>query len=179
MSDYQGALFPDNSVPDDHVGFRGHTACQVVGITYRQLDYWARTDLVVPSVRSASGSGTQRLYSFKDILVLKIVKRLLDAGISLQNIRVAVDHLRVRGVDDLAGLSLFSDGSTVYECSSPEEIFDLLQGGQGVFGIAVGGTMREITGVLADFPAERVEGDQIVAVVPDELSQWRRTRHAG
>lgn len=92
------------------------SACQIAGITYRQLDYWARTSLVVPSIRSAAGSGSQRLYSFKDILVLKIVKRLLDTGISLHNIRVAVDHLRQRGVEDLANITLFSDGTTVYEC---------------------------------------------------------------
>ena len=94
----QAGLFPDDSVPDELVGYRGPSACQIAGITYRQLDYWARTSLVVPSIRGAAGSGSQRLYSFKDILVLKIVKRLLDTGISLQNIRVAVDHLRQRGV---------------------------------------------------------------------------------
>ena len=128
-----------DGLPDQLVGFRGPTACQVVGITYRQLDYWARTGLVVPSIRGAAGSGSQRLYSFKDVLVLKVVKRLLDAGVSLQNIRVAVEHLRRRGIRDLAGITLFSDGTTVYECSSPEEVVDLLQGGQGVFGIAVSG----------------------------------------
>ena len=78
------------------------TACHAVGISYRQLDYWARTGLVVPSVRDASGSGTQRLYSFRDIVVLKVVKRLLDAGVSLQNIRKAIETLRSWGVDDLA-----------------------------------------------------------------------------
>src|SRR3954452_7879871 len=165
----QGGLFPDNSVPDELVGYRGPSACQIAGITYRQLDYWARTSLVVPSIRSATGSGTQRLYSFKDILVLKVVKRLLDTGVSLQNIRVAVDHLRVRGIEDLAGITLFSDGTTVYECTSAEEIVDLLQGGQGVFGIAVGGTMREMTGQLAAFPGERIEDDEPVPVEPDEL----------
>ena len=175
----QDALFPNDAVPDDHLGYRGTTACQAAGITYRQLDYWARTSLVVPTVRGAAGSGSQRLYSFKDILVLKVVKRLLDTGVSLQNIRVAVDHLRKRGVDDLAGITLFSDGTTVYECSSPEEIVDLLQGGQGVFGIAVGGTMKEITGTLAEFPAERVEGDRIVEVAQDELAARRRARNVG
>ena len=133
----QAGLFPDDSVPDELVGYRGPSACQIAGITYRQLDYWARTSLVVPSIRGAAGSGSQRLYSFKDILVLKIVKRLLDTGISLHNIRVAVDHLRQRGVQDLANITLFSDGTTVYECTSAEEVVDLLQGGQGVFGIAV------------------------------------------
>ena len=173
----QGALFENTEVPDEHVGYRGPTACQAVGITYRQLDYWARTGLVEPTVRSATGSGTQRLYSFKDLLVLKVVKRLLDTGISLQNIRVAVDHLRDRGIEDLAGITLFSDGMTVYECTSPEEIVDLLQGGQGVFGIAIGGTMREMTGQLAEFPAERVDDEpQPDSTAKDELAARRRAR---
>ena len=101
----QDALFEDpNTPPSDGelIGYRGPTACSAAGITYRQLDYWARTGLVVPTIRSASGSGSQRLYSFKDILVLKVVKRLLDTGVSLQNIRTAVEHLRARGVEDLA-----------------------------------------------------------------------------
>jgi DNA-binding transcriptional MerR regulator len=110
--------------------------------------------LVVPSVRDASGSGTQRLYSFRDMVVLKVVKRLLDAGVSLQNIRKAIDALRQRGVDDLARITLISDGTTVYECRSPEEIIDLLQGGQAVFGIAIGGAFKEIQGSLAHLPAE-------------------------
>ena len=180
----QGELFPDpllddglDGMPDRLVGFRGPTACQVVGITYRQLDYWARTGLVVPSIRGAAGSGSQRLYSFKDVLVLKIVKRLLDAGVSLQNIRVAVEHLRRRGIRDLAGITLFSDGTTVYECSSPEEVVDLLQGGQGVFGIAVSGAMREISGSIRDFPMERADGGSVDDAPEDELSR-RRTRRA-
>ncbi|HEY1969694.1 MAG TPA: MerR family transcriptional regulator [Pseudonocardia sp.] len=176
----QGELFPDSALddgfPDQLTGYRGPTACQVVGITYRQLDYWARTGLVVPSIRSASGSGTQRLYSFKDVLVLKVVKRLLDAGVSLQNIRLAVDHLRARGVRDLAGITLFSDGTTVYECSSPEEVSDLLQGGQGVFGIAIGGAMREITGTIREFPAERADGLALPESPADELSKRRASK---
>ena len=140
------------------MGYRGPTACAAAGITYRQLDYWARTDLVVPSVRSATGSGSQRLYSFKDILVLKVVKRLLDTGVSLQNIRSAVDHLRARGVDDLARITLLSDGTTVYECTSSEEVVDLLRGGQGVFGIAVSGALRELIGHL---PSCRASGPMV------------------
>jgi DNA-binding transcriptional MerR regulator len=179
----QGELFPDpllddgfDGMPDRLVGFRGPTACQVVGITYRQLDYWARTGLVVPSIRGAAGSGSQRLYSFKDVLVLKIVKRLLDAGVSLQNIRVAVEHLRRRGIRDLAGITLFSDGTTVYECSSPEEVVDLLQGGQGVFGIAVSGAIREISGSIRDFPTERADGGSVDDAPEDELSRRRSKR---
>src|ERR687895_445548 len=110
VSGEQGELFPDVSVPDELVGYRGPAACQVAGITYRQLDYWARTGLVVPTIRSAQGSGSQRLYSFRDILVLKVVKRLLDTGVSLQQIRTAVQHLRDRGVNDLTQITLMSDG---------------------------------------------------------------------
>ena len=179
----QGELFPDpllddgfEGMPDQLVGFRGPTACQVVGITYRQLDYWARTGLVVPSIRGAAGSGSQRLYSFKDVLVLKIVKRLLDAGVSLQNIRVAVEHLRRRGIRDLAGITLFSDGTTVYECTSAEEVVDLLQGGQGVFGIAVSGAIKEIAGTISQFPPERADGGHVDAAPEDELTKRRRAR---
>ena len=131
------------------MGYRGPTACAAAGITYRQLDYWARTGLVEPSIRTAAGSGSQRLYGFRDILVLKVVKRLLDTGVSLQNIRTAVSHLRERGVDDLAQITLMSDGASVYECTSADEVVDLVQGGQGVFGIAVGRVWREVEGSLA------------------------------
>ena len=138
--------FPSSS---EDIGYRGPTACKAAGITYRQLDYWARTGLVEPSVRGATGSGTQRLYGFRDILVLKVVKRLLDTGVSLQQIRVAISHLRDRGVEDLAQITLMSDGASVYECTSADEVIDLLQGGQGVFGIAVGRVWREVEGELA------------------------------
>src|SRR4051812_32726930 len=180
QSPEQGALFSQPGLgSDESVGYRGPTACAAAGITYRQLDYWARTNLVVPTVRTAHGSGSQRLYSFKDILVLKVVKRLLDTGVSLQNIRVAVDHLSVRGVRDLAKVTLFSDGTTVYECTSPEEIVDLLQGGQGVFGIAVSGAMQEISGTIHEFPAERADGGIVEAHEPDELTQRRNARRTG
>ena len=167
---------PDPSLEDGVVGYRGVTACNAAAISYRQLDYWARTGLVVPSIRDASGSGTQRLYSFRDMVVLKVVKRLLDAGVSLQNIRKAIEALRSRGVDDLAQITLISDGTTVYECRSPEEVVDLLQGGQGVFGIAVSGAMRELTGIIADFPGERADGGESISAPEDELASRRKTR---
>ncbi len=155
-ADEQGLLFDDDVSPlPNDLGYRGPTACNAAGITYRQLDYWARTGLVEPTVRGATGSGTQRLYSFRDILLLKVIKRLLDAGISLQQIRSAVAFLRQRGTDDLTRVTLMSDGATVYECTSNDEVIDLLQGGQGVFGIAIGGVWREIEGSLADLPSER------------------------
>jgi DNA-binding transcriptional MerR regulator len=185
--DSQGTLFDDSEVPglsgdpgvpegsavpgqpdadSTEVGYRGPTACSAAGITYRQLDYWARTGLVEPSVRAAHGSGSQRLYSFRDILVLKVVKRLLDTGISLQQIRAAVQHLRDRGSADLAQVTLMSDGVSVYECTSADEVVDLLQGGQGVFGIALGRVWREVEGDLAVLPAVRAE-DGFVAVDPE------------
>jgi DNA-binding transcriptional MerR regulator len=179
----QGSLFDDqvfgDAVPgmDEVVGYRGPAACQIVGITYRQLDYWARTKLVVPSIRTATGSGSQRLYSFKDLAVLKVVKNLLDTGVSLNNIRIAVEQLRRHGVRDLARITLFSDGVTVYECTSPEEVVDLLQGGQGVFGIAVGGAMREISGTISRFPAERADAAVVDHAPEDELAS-RRNRGA-
>jgi DNA-binding transcriptional MerR regulator len=174
----QGLLFDDDvsTLPDD-LGYRGPTACNAAGITYRQLDYWARTGLVEPSVRSATGSGTQRLYSFRDILLLKVIKRLLDAGVSLQQIRAAVAHLRARGTDDLTRVTLMSDGATVYECTSNDEVIDLLQGGQGVFGIAIGGVWREIEGSLAELPSERTVDDSAEAHdAADELALRRQAR---
>jgi len=172
----QGLLF-DDDLPelDELVGYRGPTACKAAGITYRQLDYWARTGLVEPSVRSATGSGTQRLYGFRDILVLKVVKRLLDTGVSLQQIRTAVGALRERGVEDLAQITLMSDGASVYECTSADEVIDLVQGGQGVFGIAVGRVWREVEGSLALLPGERAD-DPPVEDPDDELATRRRTR---
>jgi DNA-binding transcriptional MerR regulator len=160
---------------DAELGYRGPTACSTAGITYRQLDYWARTGLVEPSVRSAHGSGTQRLYSFRDILVLKVVKRLLDTGISLQQVRAAVQHLRDHGTDDLAQVTLMSDGVSVYECTSPDEVVDLLQGGQGVFGIALGRVWNEVKGDLAVLPSVRAE-DGMVAADADELAKRRLRR---
>jgi DNA-binding transcriptional MerR regulator len=186
----EGGSPAETGLADDGVvGYRGVTACHAVGISYRQLDYWARTSLVVPSIRDASGSGTQRLYSFRDLVVLKVVKRLLDAGVSLQNIRKAIETLRSRGVADLAEITLISDGTTVYECHSPEEVVDLLQGGQGVFGIAIGGAFKEIQGSLSRLPAEPAgvvpvdEDDDVDFVGPgavgDELAVRRARRRAG
>ncbi len=177
----QGVLF-DDDLPklDATAGYRGPTAQRAAGITYRQLDYWARTGLVEPSIRSAAGSGSQRLYSFRDVLVLKVVKRLLDTGVSLQQIRVAVEHLRERGVDDLAQITLMSDGASVYECTSSDEVIDLLQGGQGVFGIAVGRVWREVEGDLAHLPTEHLT-DEDDAPAPHEGDQLaeRRARRIG
>jgi DNA-binding transcriptional MerR regulator len=178
----QGLLFGGSDLTDhpDDVGYRGPTACAAAGITYRQLDYWARTGLVEPSVRAAHGSGSQRLYSFRDILVLKVVKRLLDTGISLQQIRAAVTHLHRRGTGDLARLTLMSDGVSVYECTSTDEVVDLLAGGQGVFGIALSRVWQEVDGTLAELPSERAHSEAPGASGrdADELA-LRRARRTG
>jgi DNA-binding transcriptional MerR regulator len=178
----QGELFDGADLglpppPEEGVGYRGPVAMKAAGITYRQLDYWARTELVAPSVRPAAGSGSQRLYSFHDILVLRLVKKLLDSGVSLQNVRTAIEQLRTRGVEDLAGITLMSDGATVYECTSQDEVIDLLAGGQGVFGIAVGPVAREVEGQLAELPSERPGTEDAEAEHSgDELAQRRRRR---
>ena len=162
---YRAHEQPDTEMSAEEIGYRAPTACVAAGITYGMLDHWTRTGLVEPSVRAAHGPGSQRLYSFCDILVLKVVKRLLDTGISLQQIRAAVQHLRDRGTEDLAQVTLMSDGVSVYECTSADEVVDLLQGGQGVFGIALGRVWREVEGDLAVLPAVWAE-DGLLAVAP-------------
>ncbi|WP_040164120.1 MerR family transcriptional regulator [Microbacterium gorillae] len=165
-------LFTDG-MPElgNEVGYRGAQAARAAGITYRQLDYWARTELVEPTVRGASGSGSQRLYGFRDILVLKLVKRLLDTGISLQQIRIAVEQLRAAGIRDLAGTTLMSDGASVYLCTSSDEVIDLVSRGQGVFGIAVGKVLREVESTLVQF-------DPTAPDPVDELAARRAKRTA-
>jgi DNA-binding transcriptional MerR regulator len=143
-------------------GFRAPQVCNLVGISYRQLDYWARTDLLKPSLQSAQGSGSQRLYSFADVVQLRVVKRLLDAGMSLKKIRQAMDILREQLDSDspLADVTLLSDGHTIYAAHSDEEVVDLFRGGQGVFGIAVGPVQEELEGeILELFPDEAEDAD--------------------
>lgn len=133
------------------VGYIDATTCKAAGITRRQLDYWERSGLVTPSLGRRDG---ERLYTFRDILILKVVKRLLDTGVSLQQIRAAVQHLRAKGTRDLPVVTLMSDGISVYECMSPDEVVDLLVGGQGIFGIALGRVWSEIENTLADLMVE-------------------------
>ena len=173
----QDALFEGDFAPlPEDIGFRGPVASGAAGISYRQLDYWARTGLVRPEIRGARGSGSQRLYSFRDILMLKVVKRLLDAGVSLQQIRVAIDHLRSNGAEDLSRVTLMSDGVSVYECTNDNEVIDLLHGGQGMFAIALGGVWRDVQGSLAELPSERL--NPVVDTELDEFTARRIAKHA-
>jgi DNA-binding transcriptional MerR regulator len=162
--DYESGMLFTDGLPAQDIGYRGASAAAAAGISYRQLDYWDRTALVIPSIQTATGSGSQRLYSFRDILVLKLVKRLLDTGVSLQQIRLAVEQLRASGINDLTNTTLMSDGARVYLCTSQDEVIDLLGQGQGVFGIAVGRVLREVEATLVDFAAEEASAQDELAL---------------
>jgi len=138
------------------IGYRAPQVCNLVGITYRQLDYWARTDLLKPSVQSAQGSGSQRRYSFTDVVQLKVIKRLLDAGMSLKKIRQAMEILReqLRTAQPLRDVTLLSDGQTIFAAHSPDEVVDGFRKGQGVFGIAVGPVQDELEGEIHELYPE-------------------------
>jgi DNA-binding transcriptional MerR regulator len=142
-------------VIDQAEGYRAPHVCKLVGISYRQLDYWARTGLIQPSIQTARGSGSQRKYAFADIVQLKVVKRLLDAGMSLNKIRTAMDILRqqLQSNNPLTDVTLLSDGTTIYAAHSASEVVDIFKQGQGVFGIAVGPVQEELEGEIhALFP---------------------------
>lgn len=173
IDEYSSDMLFTDGLPsvDPRTGYRGTSAAAAAGITYRQLDYWDRTGLVQPSVRPAGGSGSQRLYAFRDILVLKLVKRLLDTGVSLQQIRIAVDQLRAAGINDLGRITLMSDGARVYLCTTEDEVIDLLGRGQGVFGIAVGRVLREVEASLVNMVSNHI--DEI-----DELAARRQNKQA-
>jgi len=135
----------NGSLPDE--GYRGAQVCSLVGITYRQLDYWARTGLLRPSIADATGSGSQRRYSYGDVLELKVIKRLLDAGLKLQQARQAVECLRGDLGADLASSQLVLAGSRSVLAQSDGEVVDLLAGGQGVFNIL------PLSGVVSELDA--------------------------
>ena len=140
--------------PEEIEGFRGPQVCKLVGITYRQLDYWARTDLLRPSLADAAGSGTQRRYSYHDVLSLKVIKKFLDAGLALPAARRAVECLRQAG-DDLASANIvLSDASSVL-ASNNDELVDLVRGGQGVLNIfPLASVVDELDAAIVDLTAD-------------------------
>lgn len=146
-------------------GYRGPVACKIVGITYRQLDYWTRTGLVTPSVAEAKGSGSQRLYSFSDLLRLKVVKNMIDAGVSLQKVREAIKEARARLGDDWAKATIVAQGGSIYACTSDAEVMDLLRSGQGVLGavVAVDKVLEDLRGTLREL---RPASEPATAVPP-------------
>jgi DNA-binding transcriptional MerR regulator len=132
----------------DERGYRVPDVCRIVGISYRQLDYWTRTGLIRPSVRDARGSGSQRLYSFQDLALLRIIKKLLDTGVSLQQVRKAIGTLRALKEPEV-GTTIVSDGTRIYAVESPEAVVDLLAKGQGVFALAVDKVWTDLEGTIA------------------------------
>jgi DNA-binding transcriptional MerR regulator len=140
-------------------GYRGPQVCKIVGITYRQLDYWARTDLVRPSITDAAGSGTQRLYSYRDLVALKVIKSLLDAGVSLQMARRAIEYLQTHLGEDLASASLILNGANSVIASTGDELVDLIRTGQGVLNIVPLGAVQH------ELDARIVELDPAVSLL--------------
>ncbi|MFN8036194.1 MAG: MerR family transcriptional regulator [Acidimicrobiia bacterium] len=126
---------------DGETGFRGPQVCKLVGISYRQLDYWARTDLIRPSLADAQGSGTQRLYSYRDLVALKVIKSLVDSGVSLQTARKAMEYLREHLGEEIASASLVLDGGNSVLARSGDDLVDLVRRGQGVLNIVPLGAM--------------------------------------
>jgi DNA-binding transcriptional MerR regulator len=137
-------------------GFSGRRAAEIVGITYRQLDYWARTDLIRPSLVDASGSGSRRRYSYRDLLELKVVKNLLDAGIRLESVRDAFRYLREHLGEDVTSVNLVINGRSSVLVRTGEEIIDLLREGQGVLNILpLAGVKDEVDAAIVELPGER------------------------
>jgi DNA-binding transcriptional MerR regulator len=140
-------------------GFRGPQVCKIVGITYRQLDYWARTDLIRPSIADARGSGTQRRYSYRDLVELKVIKNLLDAGVSLQLARKGVEYIRKNLGEDIGSASLVIDGPKSVLARSDGEVIDLMRKGQGVLSIvALGPVVDQLDSAIHELrPAEAAD----------------------
>jgi len=136
--------------------YSGKKAAEIVGITYRQLDYWARTDLVRPSVTDASGSGSRRRYSYRDLLELKVIKTLLDAGIKLESVRTVFEYLRTQLGEDVASAQLVITGGSAVLVRDDNELVDVLKQGQFVMGsvLSLGGVQREVDHAIVElFPA--------------------------
>jgi DNA-binding transcriptional MerR regulator len=132
-------------------GFRGPQVCKIVGITYRQLDYWARTDLVRPTLADAHGSGTQRRYSYRDLVRLKVVKSLLDAGVKLQTARKAIEYIRGDLGDDWASASLVLNGTNSVLVRTGDDLVDVVRHGQGVLNIvSLGQVVDELQASIHD-----------------------------
>jgi DNA-binding transcriptional MerR regulator len=150
-------------MPDS--GYRGPQVCKIVGISYRQLDYWARTDLIRPSITDAQGSGTQRVYSYRDLVELRVIKQLLDAGVSLRRARKAIEYLRGQMGEELAAASLVLNGAGSVLARSDGEIIDLMRQGQGVFNVVpLGGMLEELDARIHEFvPRADEDGAEIEA----------------
>ncbi|CAN5867327.1 hypothetical protein BH24ACT3_BH24ACT3_11350 [soil metagenome] len=147
-------------------GFTGRRTAEIVGITYRQLDYWARTDLVRPSLVDATGSGSRRRYSYTDLLELKVIKMLLDAGIRLESVREAFTYLREGLGEDVTTANLVISGNSALLVRSGEELIDVVNNGQGVLNLLpLGGVKEELDAAIVELhsPAEPSQLDRAAA----------------
>ncbi|NMM97958.1 MerR family transcriptional regulator [Bifidobacterium olomucense] len=144
----QGELFSSPDIEEITRGYRGTVASKIAGITYRQLDYWARKQIVEPSINPSHGSGSRRLYSFKDVVILAVSKKLLDAGVNLQNVTAAIGFLTQRTTAQLADVTIMCDGQTVHECTTSEQMLELLRSGKAVFAVSVGSLWHQIAVAL-------------------------------
>jgi DNA-binding transcriptional MerR regulator len=167
VTEHDGQLALDVGDAAERSGYRGPTVCKIVGISYRQLDYWARTGLVEPSVRKASGSGTQRLYAFEDVVRLRVVKRMLDAGLTLPKVRLAIEELRARG-RSLTDATLVTDGVSVLLLEDDQQVLDLVRRGQTVMALALEPVVTELRGQVMAFPSERLRDADVSDL--DELA---------
>ena len=166
----QGRLGVDGAGTDwEEVGFGGPQVCKIVGISYRQLDYWARTDLVRPSLADARGSGTQRRYSYRDLVRLKVVKNLLDAGVKLATARKAIEYLRDDLGESLEAASIVLDGTNSILARTGDDLVDLVRRGQGVLNIVpLAGLVEQLEASIHELAPARESGEPA-----------KRTRAAG
>ena len=170
----QGELFSNVDTEEIKRGYRGTVASKVAGITYRQLDYWARKQIVEPSITPSHGSGSRRLYSFKDVVILAVSKKLLDAGVNLQNVTAAIGFLTQRSTDQLANVTIMCDGQNVHECTTSEQMLELLQSGKAVFAVSVGSLWHQIETALEQ--EEYIDLVlQSIALLPPEMTIHRLT----
>lgn len=164
----QGELFDSSDGGTERRGYRGTVASKVAGITYRQLDYWARKQIVEPSITPSHGSGSRRLYSFKDVVILAVSKRLLDAGVNLQNVTAAIGFLARRGPEQLEHVTIMCDGQEVHECTTSEQMLDLLGTGRALFAVSVGSLWHQVR--------EALDHEEHVDVTDEDV---RTSGHAG
>jgi DNA-binding transcriptional MerR regulator len=164
----QEILSESLELPTPEQGFSGRKTAEIVGITYRQLDYWARTDLLVPSLAEARGSGSRRLYSYRDLLELKIIKTLLDAGLKLESVRQAFDYMREHLIEDITSANLVISGRTSVLVRSGEELIDVLQKGQGVLNVLpLAGVKEEVDARIVEFRPAGTPATEISAVATE------------
>ena len=150
----------ERPISDPAFAYSATTACKVAGITYRQLDYWARTGVVIPS-KIAYGQGSRRYYAFNDILRLRIVARLIDTGIDFPHIQTVVDYVSTKEAGFLQGLTILSDGLTIFESVNDKEVIKLTKHFQSFFGIAIGSVMNEVEKNLLLIKEERIELEKV------------------